>query len=162
MFTKDYIRSWVTGDFCTDIVDAQGSPAFDARKQCWSGELCNMVGIAGGRFFRRFERQRDCRNGTGGSVSKQTGLPGGLPVIAGCSDTAAEDFSTGAVKNSQIIIKLATAGNVNLVTDQAVPHDKTFTYPYSVEGKWHRYGYQQLRICVPLDERQSLPCGKEQ
>ena len=48
-------------------------------------------------------------------VSKQTGLPGGLPVIAGCSDTAAEDFSAGAVKNGQIIIKLATAGNVNLL-----------------------------------------------
>ena len=32
MFTKDYVRSWVTGDFCTDVVDAQGSLLYDARK----------------------------------------------------------------------------------------------------------------------------------
>lgn len=136
MFTKDYIRSWVTGDFCTDIVDAQGSLLFDARKQCWSEELCNMVGLPV-EVLPEIRKTKEIVGTVREEVSKQTGLPGGLPVIAGCSDTAAEDFSAGAVKNGQIIIKLATAGNVNLVTDQAVPHDKTFTYPYSVEGKWY-------------------------
>lgn len=69
MFTKDYVRSWITGDFCTDVVDAQGSLLYDARQKKWSEELCGMID-----------------------------LPEGLAVIAGCSDTAAEDFSAGAEK----------------------------------------------------------------
>ena len=43
--------------------------------------------------------------------------------------------SAGAVRQGQIIVKLATAGNVNIVLDDAKPHVKSFTYPYSVEGK---------------------------
>lgn len=97
MFTKDYIRSWVTGDFCTDIVDAQGSLLFDARKQCWSEELCNMVGLPV-EVLPEIRKTKEIVGTVREEVSKQTGLPGGLPVIAGCSDTAAEDFSAGAVK----------------------------------------------------------------
>lgn len=57
MFTKDYIRSWVTGDFCTDIVDAQGSlllmPGNNAGQRNYA-----IWWDCRWRFFRRFERQR--------------------------------------------------------------------------------------------------------
>lgn len=136
MFTKDYIRSWVTGDFCTDIVDAQGSLLYDAREQRWSEELCGMIGLPL-NVLPEIHKTKDIVGTVRREVSELTGLPREIPVIAGCSDTAAEDFSAGAVRDGQIIIKLATAGNVNMVTSQAVPHEKTFTYPYSVEGKWY-------------------------
>ncbi|MDR1019080.1 MAG: xylulokinase [Lachnospiraceae bacterium] len=135
-FTKDYVRSWVTGDYCTDIVDAQGSLLFDARKKEWSKELCDLIGLS----LEKLPPIRNSKEITGyvkEEVAKITGLPVGLPVIAGCSDTAAEDFSAGAVREGQIIVKLATAGNVNLVVNEANPHKKSFTYPYSVEGKWY-------------------------
>lgn len=136
LFTKDYVRSWVTGDFCTDIVDAQGSLLLDARNACWSEELCGMIDLPLSAL-PEIRRSKDIVGTVSQKVAELTGLPEGLPVIAGCSDTAAEDFSAGAVQNGQIIIKLATAGNVNLVADVANPHEKSFTYPYSVEGKWY-------------------------
>ena len=136
MFTKDYMRSFLTGDFITDIVDAQGSLLFDARKNCWSQEICNMIDLKT-TLLPAVHKTKEVIGTVQAKAALVTGLPEGLPVIAGCSDTAAEDFSAGAVSAGQIIVKLATAGNVNLITDKAVPHEKTFTYPYSVEGKWY-------------------------
>lgn len=136
MFTKDYVRSWITGDFCTDVVDAQGSLLYDARKEAWSKELCDMIGLPVS-VLPKICHSREIVGHVRSEISKLTGLTEGIPVIAGCSDTAAEDFSAGAVREGQIIIKLATAGNVNLVTNNAQPHPKSFTYPYSIEGKWY-------------------------
>ena len=136
MFTKDYIRSYITGDFCTDVVDAQGSLLFDARKNCWSPEICRMIDLPLA-VLPDVRRSKEVVGRVRAEIAALTGLPEGLPVIAGCSDTAAEDFSAGAVTAGQIVVKLATAGNVNLITDKAVPHEKSFTYPYSVEGKWY-------------------------
>lgn len=136
MFTKDYVRSWLTGDFCTDVVDAQGSLLFDAREMKWSPELCGMIDLPM-NVLPEIRLSKETTGKVGTEAARITGLPEGLPVIAGCSDTAAEDFSAGAVKAGQIIVKLATAGNVNVIADTPVPHSKTFTYPYSIEGMWY-------------------------
>lgn len=136
MFTKDYVRSFVTGDFVTDVVDAQGSLLFDARAKEWSKELCDMIGLPI-ETLPKVVQSKDVVGKVREHIAELTGLPSGLPVIAGCSDTAAEDFSAGAVREGQIIVKLATAGNVNIVLNHAKPHAKSFTYPYSVEGKWY-------------------------
>lgn len=136
MFTKDYIRSWITGDFVTDIVDAQGSLLFDAKNGKWSEELCAMIQLPIG-VLPKIVKSRQVVGEVRKEIAELTGLTPGISVIAGCSDTAAEDFSAGAVREGQIIVKLATAGNVNIVLNDAKPHAKTFTYPYSVEGKWY-------------------------
>lgn len=136
MFTKDYIRSFITGDFVTDVVDAQGSLFYDARKKEWSEELCKILGLPM-ETFPKVVQSKEIVGRVREEAARLTGLPAGLPVIAGCSDTAAEDLSAGAVRQGQIIVKLATAGNVNIVLDDAKPHVKSFTYPYSVEGKWY-------------------------
>lgn len=136
MFTKDYVRAWVTGDFCTDVVDAQGSLLFDARRGEWSEELCALIGLPISAL-PEVRRSKEIVGHVRAEAAQRTGLPEGLPVITGCSDTAAEDFSAGAVRPGQIIVKLATAGNVNVVAATGDPHRKTFTYPYSVEGLWY-------------------------
>lgn len=136
LFTKDYVRSWVTGDFCTDEVDAQGSLLYDAQRKEWSSEICAMIDLPLS-VLPEIRQSKEIVGHVRAKVAKLTGLPEGLPVIAGCSDTAAEDLGAGAVREGQIIVKLATAGNVNLVTNQANPHPKSFTYPYSVSGKWY-------------------------
>lgn len=136
MFTKDYVRSWITGDFVTDVVDAQGSLFYDAKAGQWSKTLCDMIDLPL-NALPKVVKSREVVGQVRPEIAALTGLPEGLPVIAGCSDTAAEDLSAGAVREGQIIVKLATAGNVNIVLNDAKPHAKSFTYPYSVEGKWY-------------------------
>lgn len=135
-FTKDYVRSFVTGDFFTDVVDAQGSLLFDAIKNEWSKELCDIISLPVSTL-PKVKASRDIVGKVSKKVSELIGIPEGVLVINGCSDTAAEDFGAGAVYEGQIIVKMATAGNVNIVSGKANPHSKTFTYPYSVSGMWY-------------------------
>lgn len=44
-FEKDYIRYFLTGVFCTDYIEAQGSMLYDCVSQKWSDELCALCGI---------------------------------------------------------------------------------------------------------------------
>ncbi len=136
MFTKDYVRSFVTGDFCTDVVDAQGSLLFDARNKKWSKELCSIIDIPV-EVLPEITRSKAIVGYVSKKVSNLTGLKEGIPVIAGCSDTAAEDFGAGAVVEGQMIVKLATAGNVNMIFENPHPHKKAYTYPYAVENMWY-------------------------
>lgn len=135
-FTKDYIRSFLTGDWCTDHVDAQGSLLYDAKKREWSAELCKIIDLPV-EALPPVVKSKAIAGTVQRRASELTGLPEGLPVVAGCSDTAAEDYGSGAVNPGQMIIKMATAGNVNLITKEAVPNDKSFTYPYVIEDLWY-------------------------
>jgi len=136
LFTKDYVRSFVTGDRYTDIVDAQGSLLFDANKREWSKKICDTINLP-------IEVLPEVMSSTEivGTVTRRiyelTGLPEGTPVITGCSDTAAEDYGAGAVQEGQLIVKLATAGNVNIISNSARPNNKTYTYPYAIRDMWY-------------------------
>jgi xylulokinase len=135
-FVKDYVRAVLTGDWCTDHIDAQGSLLYDARNRAWSNQLCDMIGLPV-EVLPPVARSRDIVGKISNAGAVLSGLPSGLPVVAGCSDTASEDFGAGAVEPGQMIIKLATAGNINLVTRDPKPHRKAFTYPHVVEGLWY-------------------------
>ncbi len=134
--TKDYVRGYVTGDYATDLVDAQGTLLFDARKREWSAELCAMIGLDPA-VLPPVLPSLDIAGRVRQDVAEETGLIAGTPVILGCSDTAAEDYGAGAVEAGQLLIKVATAGNVTLILDEPHPNTKGFTYPHAVRGMWY-------------------------
>jgi xylulokinase len=70
-------------------------------------------------------------------AARETGLREGTPVIVGTSDTAAEDYGAGAIEPGQGIIKMATAGNVCIMSDRPRPTPAGFNYPHVVEGLWY-------------------------
>ena len=45
-FEKDYIRYSLTGVYCTDYIEAQGSMLFDCNTNRWSKELLDIAGIS--------------------------------------------------------------------------------------------------------------------
>lgn len=136
VFVKDYIRQFITGDFCTDIVDAQGSLLYDSRANEWSKQLCDIISLPIS-VLPEIKKTSEIAGYVTKDASYITGLKEGMPVIVGCSDTAAEDFAAGAIYEGQIIVKMATAGNVNIISDSPKPHAKTFTYPYSIKNMWY-------------------------
>jgi xylulokinase len=135
-FVKDYIRFLLTGEPACDSIEGQGTLFWDMRAGGWSRELCALADIP-------FDALPEIRppSALGGKVSAraaaETGLPEGLPVIMGASDSAVEDYAAGAIAPGQCILKLATAGNVNVMTDKAAPHPETLTYSHVVPGLWY-------------------------
>ena len=136
LFVKDYIRWRLTGKAATDYIEAQGTLFFDLRKMAWSEELVALAGLKPSAMPEVI-RPTDVVGGVTAAAAAATGLPAGMPVVCGSSDSAVEDYGAGAVEPGDLIIKLATAGNVNSMTAEAHPHPKTLTYSHIVPGMWY-------------------------
>ena len=136
LFVKDYIRFLLTGDASTDHIEAQGTLFYDMVSSEWNKELVKLTGLDFD-VLPKFIKPTDIAGYVTPSVAEFTGLPPGLPVVCGSSDSAIEDYGAGAVEPGDLIIKLATAGNVNSMTDKAHPHRKTLTYSHIVPGMWY-------------------------
>jgi xylulokinase len=136
MFVKDYVRYLLTGSWETDYIDAQGTLFYDMEKNRWSEELCSLIGLSIDvlpPLCSPIEIVGKINN----EASLSTGLANGTLVICGTSDVTAEDYAAGAIKPGQCIIKLATAGNVNVMTARPNPNPLTITYSHVVQDLWY-------------------------
>lgn len=136
MFVKDYIRYLLTGSWETDYIDAQGTMFFDIEKRKWSEELCKLIDLPT-NVLPPICLPTDITGYITAEASIITGLAEGTPVICGTSDSCIEDYGAGAIKPGQCIIKLATAGNVNIMTSQPNPTPRTLTYSHVVPDLWY-------------------------
>ena len=136
LFVKDYVRYLLTGEAATDYIEAQGTLFFDMARQAWDEELVQMAGLRLEQLPRLIA-PTDLVGHVTAEAAAFTGLPAGTPVICGSSDSAVEDYGAGAVEPGDLIIKLATVGNVNSMTAEAHPHPKTLTYGHIVPGMFY-------------------------
>ena len=139
-FAKDHLRAQLTGDTVTDWIDAEGSLLLDAEARQWSPEPCPLVPLEE-TMLPRVVSPLEIVGAVTESATAVFGIPAGTPVVAGCSDTAAEALACGANRAGMGIVKIATAGNVNVVTPTPRPSSMYFTYSHPIDGLWyHSYG----------------------
>ena len=136
LFVKDYVRYLCTGVVVTDYIEAQGTLFFDFGRMSWSERLASLCGVRMEQLPELI-RPTDVAGSLAPGAAAATGLPAGIPVICGSSDSAVEDYGAGAIEPGDCIVKLATAGNVNVMTDRAVPHERTLTYSHIIEGMYY-------------------------
>ena len=135
-FEKDYIRYELTGVYCTDYIDAQGSMLFDCNKNEWSEELLAIAGITANQV-PPIVKPTDVVGGVTETAAKSCGLKEGTPVICGTSDTVLEVFAAGAVQKGDATVKLATAGRICVITEKPYPNPFLVNYAHVVEGLWY-------------------------
>ncbi len=135
-FEKDYIRYTLTGVFCTDYIEAEGSMLFDCEKQCWSEMLCEIAGIDTS-CLPKIKAPTDIIGSVTKKAALATGLAKGTPVICGTTDTVMEVFAAGAVRPGDMTVKLATAGRVCVITDKPYPHRDLVNYSHIEKGLWY-------------------------
>lgn len=136
LFVKDYVRYLMTGVCATDRIEAQGTLFYDMAKQNWSEELFAFTGLSP-ETLPPLISPTDQTGRITPEAARLTGLPEGIPVICGSSDSAAEDYGAGAVEAGDCIVKLATAGNVNVMTSHPHPSERTLTYSHVIPGMWY-------------------------
>ena len=144
LFVKDYVRYLLTGEAATDYIEAQGTLMWAMSGEsgvpgvsgAWDEELVALSGLRLSAMPRIIS-PTDIAGRVTREAAEFTGLPEGMPVVCGSSDSAVEDYGAGAVEPGDLIIKLATAGNVNSMTAAAHPHPKTLTYSHIVPGMWY-------------------------
>jgi len=136
LFVKDYVRYLVTGHAATDYIEAQGTLFYDMKNQNWADDLVELSGLDR-KALPELIKPADVVGKVTAKAAVETGLPEGTPVVCGTSDSAAEDYGAGAIEPGDCIVKLATAGNVNVMTAEPHPFRTTLTYSHVVPGMWY-------------------------
>lgn len=135
-FEKDYLRYYLTGVFCTDYIEAQGSMLFDCNRMLWDAELCDLCGISPD-MLPPIKAPTDQIGTVTACAAAATGLAAGTPVICGTTDTVMEVFASGAVAQGDMTVKLATAGRICVITDRPYPDRHLVNYSHVAPGLWY-------------------------
>ena len=136
LFVKDYVRYLVTGLAATDYIEAQGTLFYDMPNRKWAAELAELAGV-NPAALPELVNPTDLLGKVTAKAAADTGIPEGTPVVCGTSDSAVEDYGAGAIEPGDCIVKLATAGNVNVMTAEAHPDRTTLTYSHVIPGMWY-------------------------
>ncbi|MBX3177292.1 MAG: xylulokinase [Candidatus Hydrogenedentes bacterium] len=141
LLPKDYIRLLLTGEFATDVADASGTLLFDVKNRRWHTELMGLLGIDTDFMPPSFEGPEVTGTLTAAAAAR-TGLPAGIPVVAGGGDQAANGVGCGIVRTGVISSSLGTSGVVFAFADDVStdPGGRVHTFCHSVPGKWHVMG----------------------
>lgn len=158
-FVKDYIRFLLTDELATDRIECQGTLFNDMKRDAWAPELLELARI-NPEWLPRIGDITEIAGNVTPKAAEQTGIPAGTPVVMGTSDSAVEDYAAGAVTPGQCIIKLATAGNVNVMTAEAHPHPATLTYAHVVPGMYYTVTATNAAAIAQRWFRE-LCCGEE-
>lgn len=136
MFAKDYVRHCFTGDYVTDYIEAQGSMMFDVNKMEWSSQLCSILGLDTD-MMPKIVDPADITGSITTKAAEVTGLCEGTPVVCGTTDTVMEVYASGAVSKGQMVVKLATAGRICVVTDKPYPNANLVNYSHVIDGMFY-------------------------
>jgi xylulokinase len=141
LLPKDYVRYRLTGEFATDVADASGTLLFDVKNRTWHGELMSLLGIDADFMPSAYEGP-DVTGTLTAEAAEATGLPAGIPVVAGGGDQAAGGVGCGIVKTGVISSTVGTSGVVFAFADEVSldPQGRVHTFCHSVPGKWHVMG----------------------
>ena len=141
LLPKDYIRWVLTGEYATDVADASGTLLFDVKNRCWHRELLSLLDIDPALLPASFEGPEVTGTLTADAAA-QTGLPAGIPVVAGGGDQAANGVGCGIVRRGVVSASLGTSGVLfafaNTVSTD--PEGRVHTFCHSVPGCWHTMG----------------------
>ena len=135
-FAKDYIRHRITGDFCTDYIEAMGAILSDDATGEWSEELCGIAGLDPS-VLPPVLSPADYAGEVSRKTAEETGLSEGTPVIVGTTDTALEVYASGAVDPGCATVKLATAGRICVISEQPAADRHFLNYKHVVPGLWY-------------------------
>lgn len=135
-FVKDYVRYLLTGEMAVDFIEAQGTLFWDMKRRAWAVDIFELTGLSTS-VLPRVGLPVDLAGTITAEAAPKFGLREGLPVIMGTSDTAVEDYAAGAVAHGQCVLKMATAGNVNVMTSEPHPNPKTITYSHVIPNLWY-------------------------
>ena len=80
----------------------------DVEKSCWSAELCRELDVDVEKL-PRIVKSTDIIGVTTSTAARDTGLPEGVPIAAGCGDQTAGFVGAGILQSGQIVDSSGTA-----------------------------------------------------
>jgi xylulokinase len=111
LLPKDFIRFRLTGERATDAADASGTMLLDIATRRYSRAMQDALEIPDGWLPEVFE-SADVTGRVSAAGAAATGLPAGIPVVAGGADNACAAVGAGIIAEGQGVCSLGTSGTV--------------------------------------------------
>jgi xylulokinase len=134
MQPKDALRHQLTGTWGTDLTDARGTLLFDVRRNAWDGDLWRLCG-ADVALAPEVDESTDVVGTVTDSAAATTGLPAGVPVVAGASDVACSALGAGLVAPGTVYVNAGTAAQILGAADDLV-HANHFTFGRAASDRY--------------------------
>lgn len=115
----------------------------DNANQCWSDELLALFGVERSKM-PRIVSPFTIVGRTTEAFAKRCGLVAGIPVSAGCGDTAASTFGSGMYHPGSVLDCAGTASVLCSVADSYVPdtaHETMTMMRSPIDGLWLPLAY---------------------
>ncbi len=141
LLPKDFIRYRLTGDFATDASDAAGTLLLDLGRRDWSSEILAALEIPRA-WLPRVHEGPEVTGRISEAGGRASGLPPGLPVVAGGGDNAAAAVGAGVVESGTGFVSLGTSGVVFVPSRdlQIDPNGALHAFCHAVPGQYHLMG----------------------
>lgn len=122
LFPKDFITYKLTGEMVAEPADASGSNSFHLASKQWDDDVLGALDIDT-NLFAQVVASHDVAGNVTAQAAKDTGLPEGLPVIAGAGDNASAAFGLGLSKDNLArgSLSLGTSGVIFAPLETATP-----------------------------------------
>jgi xylulokinase len=138
---KDYLRLQLSGELATDVSDASGTLLLDLAARTWSAELLELLELPVDWLPAVLESP-EVAGYLSAEAAGATGLPAGLPIVAGAGDNAAAALGCGVVEEGQGLLSLGTSGVLFTPTPQlrTDPSGAIHAMCHAVPGSYHLMG----------------------
>jgi len=136
---KDFVLRRLGGEWGADLSTWSATGLLDIRSCRWDEEALSLAGVQSSRLPPL--ESPFCAGRLTASAAGATGLPSGLPVIAGASDGALANLGCGAARPGQTVITVGTSGAVRRweTEPRLDPAQRTWCYLLA-EGRWFAGG----------------------
>ena len=94
LLPKDYLGFKLTGVMAAEPTDASGTNCFEIAQKVWDAEVLGALDLST-ELFPQIVASHEVIGQLTDDLAEQTGLPKGLPVVAGAGDNAAAAIGLG-------------------------------------------------------------------
>lgn len=135
MQASSFINYKLTGVMTTDIDQASRTQCMDVSTMDWSDEIGSVIGADLHKMLPPLKAVDEIIGTVTKEAAAQTGLPSGIPVIAGCSDAMASMFATGMGRLGDAGESSGTTSLIFVGSDtKSAPDIPVVTRPCPVDG----------------------------
>lgn len=130
----DYITYCLTGVLQVEKNFAVESGLYDIRTNQWIPEWMDLLGLRTDLLLPVNDSTSVIGETCG--IEAVTGLPDGIPVIAGSADHVASALAAGMTKEGKLLIKFGGAGDILYCIDRIAPQKNLFWDEHIIPGKY--------------------------
>ncbi|MDQ2841094.1 MAG: FGGY family carbohydrate kinase [Acidobacteriota bacterium] len=133
MTTTGYVTFRLTGQAVMNHSDGGILLSYDLNKHHWSEEALACMDLPRSIFCEL----ASCHEVIGEitpEAASQTGLPAGLPVVAGGEDTSSAGLAMGVVSENDVQLSMGSASTVYVPLRRPVSDSRLLAFPHVLDG----------------------------